>query len=153
MSSKRKLDATPVGESHTKVFVKQRMPTDSSSVTSTSRNFMESKTDVNEVPRNRIQLKTISSRIVVLQMVALKQWYSHWFAGSLTIYRMYNQKGLQTKSDANCMSSKFVPAVRNLAKQLWTWVSWFCQLITRQHEAVECRYRFGILRIHIATAC
>ena len=51
MSSKRKLDATPVGVSHTKAFVKQRMPTDSASVTSTSKDFVKSKTDVNEVQR------------------------------------------------------------------------------------------------------
>ena len=49
MSSKRKLDATPVGESQTKVSVKQRIPTDSPSVTSAFGDFMGSKTDVDEV--------------------------------------------------------------------------------------------------------
>ena len=53
VSSKRKLDANPVGESQTKVSVKQRIPTDSPSVTSAFGDFMGSKTDVNEVLKKK----------------------------------------------------------------------------------------------------
>ena len=102
VSSKRKLDANPVGESQTKVSVKQRIPTDSPSVTSAFGDFMGSKTDVNEVLK-----KKNSDEDRFLKDSGLTHGGSETVVHPLVrgqSHNLYNQTGLQTRSDANCMS-------------------------------------------------